>query len=119
MYKCIDCMNHRLRYLVGLLYAVYAAVIVTALTSDHLPVRWTVLTCLSIHFAGVLGGLLHPNLGWNYVYPEDIRFILVLWDIVQFIFLWLLCFSEKQDGSAYIALFGVGLCFFKLRKVTQ
>ena len=116
--------KHFLRYLVGLLYGIYAAVIVTAVVFDKLPVRWTVLTCLCIHFAGLIIGFIWKGL--HYVYPEEcgeiVRLIIMLWDIVQFIFLLILCFSdntELYDACAYIALIGVLLCFVKVYKVTQ
>ena len=112
-----------LRLAVFLIYLAYLVVIVIALSSNLLPLRWTVLACLAIHFLGLLvGSLIELPPGYD-VYPKVLgrfRPLIIFWDVVQAVVLILLIAAVRfYVAAAVIAIIGIVGCFYKFYKVMQ
>jgi len=108
------------RIAVFLIYLAYLVVIVIALASSLLPLAETVLVCLSIHFAGLLGGF---AIGYD-TYPKvlgPLRYPIKVWDWVQAGVLIVLAIAVVMGwdddfalAAAIVAIIGIVGCFYKV-----
>jgi hypothetical protein len=111
-------MEKMARTAVFIIYLAYLVVIVIALSSSLLPLRWTVLACLSLHFVGLIVGSV-VDLGA--IYPKVLgpyRPLIIFWDVVQAVVLILLITPVRfYIAAAVIAIIGIVGCFYKFYKV--
>jgi len=103
------------RIAVFLIYLAYLVVIVIALASSLLPLAETVLVCLGIHFAGLLGGF---AIGYD-TYPKvlgPLRYPIKVWDVVQAVVLVALAIIGDDFAlvAAIVAIIGIVGCFYKV-----
>lgn len=116
--NCASVLKHQ-RKLVGALYGVYLVVIVVAL-AGVMDLAITVMVCLSVHFAGLLGGLLAGLYNVNVdIYPEELgklKIPIQAWDGVQAVFLGSLvgAMVDTTIAAAIVAIIGIVGCFYKV-----
>ena len=110
---------------VGLLYALYFCAIIVAWVYDVEILRWTVVTCLGLHFLGIFIALATPNLGPKYIWPNinngppSAAFKVV--DVLQLVMIFWCIFGNNTavQLSASVTIVGVILCFCKVYYITR